>query len=248
MEAMVPSEKNRLLTLLAVLPPVVMLLLVILLGAIEDSGGKPSGDVWQHIWQHRYGYLIGVASISTGGAFAVYVYTAFARRRAITYFLNHMHTRFWTRRGERDPDYRISLFVPAAVGETLRCYYRTDLRASGRKWSQKQPGDGRSADGVVGAVWLTGMTIQVSSPPERPTEDEMADYRMKCHITEAIQDRRSWPCAALLGVPVQSSHDGSPIAVLLIERNQPDSGVGNVTMRDYEHDVHVCTMILQGQL
>jgi hypothetical protein len=92
------------------------------------------------------------------------------------------------------------------------------------------------------------MTIQVSSPPERPTEDEVADYRMKCHLTEDIQDRRSWPHAALLGIPVQNSQDGSPIAVLLIERNQPDASVGNVTTRDYEHDVHVCTMILQGRL
>ena len=245
---MVPSEKNRLLTLLAVVPPVVMLLLVLLLGAIHDSGGQPTGDLWQHIWVHRFGYMLGVASASTGGALAVYIYTSFARRRAVTYFLNHMHARFFTRRGERDPEYRISLFVPTALRGGLRCYYRTDLRRSSRRWSQKQPGDGRSADGVVGAVWLTGMTIHVSSPPERPTEEELADYRMKCHVTDAIQDRRSWPFAAMLGVPIQSSRDGSPIAVLLIERNHPDAAVGNVTVRDYEHDVHVCTMILQGQL
>lgn len=245
---MVPSEKNRLLTLLTVLPPSVLVVLIVFLSAMNENGGSPAGGIDVHLWNYRYSYMFGFAFASFLGALSIYGYTALSRRRAINNFLDHMHARFWTKRSKRDPEYRVSLYVPTSFGDALRCSYRTDRHPSGKRWSRTQPDDGRSADGVVGAVWLTGMTIQVSSPPERPTENELTDYRMKCHLTEEIQDSRSWPQAALLGIPIQGSQDGRPIAVLLIERNRPDARVGNVNLRDYEHDIHVCTMILQGRL
>lgn len=245
---MVPSEKNRLLTLLAVLLSTFTLVLVLVLYE-TDGGQRNSAELLRsHFWTYRYQYLIGAAVTSTALTLVIYLGTAFARQRAIAYFLDHMHARFFTRRSKRDPEYRISLFAPSRFGQSLRCCYRTDGKRSGKRWSQTRPGDGRSADGVVGAVWITGMTVQVGSPPKRPTEDELADYRLRSHVTGDVQDDRSWPNAALLGIPVQSSQTGLPIAVLLIERDRSDAHVGNITMRDYEHDIHVCTMILQGHV
>jgi hypothetical protein len=243
---MVSSEKNRLLSLLAVVPPVLLVALLVLLDTADDQAQAP--DWLQHLADHRYPYLLAVGLASTVGPLATFLYATQARRRSLTYFLTHMHLRFWNKRGERDSEYRVSLFVPTLLGGRLRCYFRSDGRRTRQQWSQRQPGDGRSADGVVGAVWLTGMTIEVGSPPERPTEEELAEYRMRCHITKPVQGRRSWPYAAILGIPVQSSDDGRPIAVLLVERNRPDARIGRVSARDYQHDVQVCTMLLQGRL
>lgn len=244
---MVPRKKTLLSTVADMIPGGLLVILGLWLMGVEarhESWAEGSFRYW--LWQHRHHMLVVLALMATVTPLAWLILNITARRRAIRAFLDRMHARFWIKGSKKDPEYRISLYVPGWSGEQLVCRHRTDDTRSGTTWSTSVPKDGRAGDGVVGAAWLTGMVVQASSPPKNPTDEELSAYRQRSHITEA-RDEVSWPEAAMLAVPVHSL-DGGMLGVLLFERNKPDAKVGGVTIRDYEHDVHVLAMILEGSL
>jgi hypothetical protein len=92
------------------------------------------------------------------------------------------------------------------------------------------------------------MCIQVGSPPKNATQNELALYRTLAFLRERDCEDRSWPTAAMLGVPVQDPITCRPIGVLLIERNRHKAKIEGVEVADTAHDTYVCAMILQGRL
>lgn len=247
---MLPSEQRTALSWLTLVPPLCLMALGYVCYTISTSTGGISGQLdglTRFLWNNRDVLTMILAGFSFLGAWAGARYITTQRRRALEYFLDQAHARLWTSKGQRNPEYRLSLFLPNAQCTTLGCFYRTDKIRSGKRWSIKLD-ETNSLDGIVGAVWRTGMAVQVSSPPENPTEDEWTTYRLQSFVTKAAHEGCSWPGAAILGIPIQNADDGQLIGVLIVERNRPNAKIGDVTIRDFDHEIQMCAMILQGRL
>jgi hypothetical protein len=132
-------------------------------------------------------------------------------------------------------DVRISLFVPHCSGKkrALRCLFRTDKRQPRRTWLVD------ASEGFVLRVWKEQTSRLVAElKPSDP--DDLQRYMKASCAGEATLAARSWPGAAMLGIPVMSKPGADPTAILLLESR-------GISLEDQEHewDADMCAMLLE---
>jgi hypothetical protein len=169
-----------------------------------------------------------------------------SRKTSMQWVLNHLHERGWGTPSGRDPNYRVSFFVPGR-GRTLKCVYRTDGKLPKRTWLRDRPADGRDGDGVVGYVWCTGLGRSVDALPEKPSESQRDKYCLEASVPPGDWINFTWRGAAMLGVPVSvSAAENDPIGVLLVECRIPGSRIERPPT--FTQDAVLCGMIWEGRL
>ena len=199
-----------------------------------------------------------------GGLLVIVVFLGFvydvlgSKYREVKTYLDRLHLRHWEKNGGRDPDYRISFYVPAnrlqvrwgwlpiQRRKELKCVHRTDQKTPSKRWSRVPPDDGRKGDGIVGFIWVYGMQPSAKSLPEDPSEVEKFDYCEETHMPTAEFEDRSWQGAAMTGIFVQDSALEKS-GVLLVECQRP-GGVEIDVPSSLVGEAETCGLIWEDKL
>ena len=230
----------------------------LILPELQSIIAEGEAYLWQEVlWHWRVGLLIFLGLTAIGGQ--IFSYLANSRRRSVTFFLNHLHSKAWGMRRGRDPNYRVAFFTPRrrlhlqaqvpffGIKTVLKCYYRTDGRRPRKTWSTLPPPDpARIADGVVGCTWLHGFEPEVPALPNDPTEERIDEYCEQTYIGSDTYKNLSWRGAAMKATLVKSTAVEEPIGVLLIECKVPGSTIQ--MPQNFLYEAEVLGLIWRGLL
>jgi len=191
------------------------------------------------VWQYRTPLIIAFAVV--GVIAPLIAYRPGQRRETVRHFLEYLHQRSWARGIGRNPDFRLSFWVPTWRGQ-LKCVYRTDGHPSRRRWEMNPKTDG---DGVVGHVWKYGVMSLIDALPANPSQQDKDTYLQKTFLDQTRYSELSWPGAEMAAIRVIGSA-GEALGVLLVESRNREAKISVVDQ--FYSDAGVFAMVWEGRL